>query len=338
MPNVTSRRLALSPVVSRDRLLSLSQLVGSNYRFQSPSLDHDQAVLDGHFQVSTLRPGLILRCADTRDLHDMQTQAELKPALKLIMLLQGSADVSFGYRRLTWPALGEPGVGQDAALISLAQPDLFVRRARRGNAERSVTLTLTQEWLLNSPLVHGPAWPAIESFATTHLSLLRWQPSPRMRALAEQISRPAVFTAGLQSLYQESRCIEMIGEALSGVTARVSTPGCSQSVGPRAGRKLSALRELLDSGAADDASLAVIARQVGMTVNAMQSGFRALTGKAVFEYLRYGRLERARRALERDGASVAEATAIAGYSSTANFSTAFRREFGLTPRQSQGGL
>jgi len=267
----------------------------------------------------------------------MRTQAELKPALKLVMMLQGSADVSFGHRRLTWP-MDEPGGGDDAALVSLAEPDLFVRRARRGNAERSVTLTVTQEWLTNGPLADGPAWPAIESFATTHLSLVRWRPSSRMRALAEQISRPAVFTAGLQSLYQESRCIEMIVEALGGVAALQGSRGCSPAVGPRAGRKLSALRELLDSGAADDASLAVIARQVGMTVNAMQSGFRALTGKAVFEYLRYGRLERARCALERDGASVAEATAIAGYSSTANFSTAFRREFGLTPRQSQGGL
>jgi AraC-like DNA-binding protein len=39
----------------------------------------------------------------------------------------------------------------------------------------------------------------------------------------------------------------------------------------------------------------------------------------------------AREALERDGMSVAQAAYIAGYTSAANFATAFRRFFGTTP-------
>ena len=38
------------------------------------------------------------------------------------------------------------------------------------------------------------------------------------------------------------------------------------------------------------------------------------------------------KALERDGASVAEAAYIAGYASAANFATAFRRFFGTSPK------
>ena len=43
----------------------------------------------------------------------------------------------------------------------------------------------------------------------------------------------------------------------------------------------------------------------------------------------------ARDAMERDGISVAEAAYDAGYSSPANFSTAFKRMFGLSPREAK---
>lgn len=52
---------------------------------------------------------------------------------------------------------------------------------------------------------------------------------------------------------------------------------------------------------------------------------------SVFEHLRYMRLERARLALERGDVPIAEAAFLAGYASPANFATAFKRRFGLTP-------
>ncbi|WP_246767099.1 helix-turn-helix domain-containing protein, partial [Bordetella pertussis] len=51
------------------------------------------------------------------------------------------------------------------------------------------------------------------------------------------------------------------------------------------------------------------------------------------ECLRGARLTRARLGLERDGLSVAQAACLAGYTSAANFATAFRRAFGVTPGQ-----
>jgi AraC-like DNA-binding protein len=93
------------------------------------------------------------------------------------------------------------------------------------------------------------------------------------------------------------------------------------------------LRELLDSGRADEWSLAAIAREAGVNINTMQKQFRAFSGHTVFEYLRTRRLVAARRALEQEGVTVAQAAWRAGYNSAANFATAFKREFGITPRQ-----
>jgi AraC-like DNA-binding protein len=65
--------------------------------------------------------------------------------------------------------------------------------------------------------------------------------------------------------------------------------------------------------------------------------FHAAHGTTVFHYIRTQRLEQARLALESGDVSIAQAAYVAGYTSAANFSTAFKRRFGFTPKQSRQG-
>jgi AraC-like DNA-binding protein len=51
----------------------------------------------------------------------------------------------------------------------------------------------------------------------------------------------------------------------------------------------------------------------------------------VVEFLRLRKLERARHALESGEISIGEAAFLAGYATPANFTTAFRRAFGIPP-------
>ena len=58
-------------------------------------------------------------------------------------------------------------------------------------------------------------------------------------------------------------------------------------------------------------------------------------GRTVSQYLKVARLERARELLQRRHApdvSVTDVALACGYSNMSQFSTAFRRAFGLTPR------
>ena len=64
----------------------------------------------------------------------------------------------------------------------------------------------------------------------------------------------------------------------------------------------------------------------------LQRQFRAVFGTTVFAYLRECRLLRARRALEHDGVTVGQAAMVAGYTSAANFATAYKRRFGHAPK------
>jgi AraC-like DNA-binding protein len=100
---------------------------------------------------------------------------------------------------------------------------------------------------------------------------------------------------------------------------------------------MQAARELLDSGAADSWTLADIALELGLHENTLQRRFREAHGCTVFDYLRRRRLDRARTAL-REGATVTDAALAAGYGNPANFATAFKRLFGLSPSSVRSAL
>lgn len=57
---------------------------------------------------------------------------------------------------------------------------------------------------------------------------------------------------------------------------------------------------------------------------------------SIFDYVRKLRLELAFASLRSGECTVAQASLIAGYSSPTNFATAFRRMFGVSPREALG--
>src|SRR5690606_19579261 len=118
--------------------------------------------------------------------------------------------------------------------------------------------------------------------------------------------------------------------------ASASVPGRTAAapgaLRPREHRRLRELHAFLSSGQADGLSLDDIARHAGVNANTLQRQFRAVFGTTVFDHLRECRLLRARQALEQDGLTVGQAAAVAGYTSAANFATAYRRRFGHVPK------
>jgi AraC-like DNA-binding protein len=243
------------------------------------------------------------------------------------VLVQGSSELAYGARGF---ALGPQAAHGAAVLVNLAEPDRFVRQWRRGRSERKVTLTLRPEWFAAAGLEDA----GIDAFRREHLAVAPWRPSARALALAAQLASPPPLPPGLQRLWLESRCLDLAGEAL-GAVARAAPPAPAAGLDARGLRRLCALRDFLDSGGADGMGLAQIARHAGMSAAHLQRHFPRVGGTSVIDYLRAARLQRAREALERGDADVAAAALLAGYRSPANFATAFRRRFGMTPRQAR---
>lgn len=94
-----------------------------------------------------------------------------------------------------------------------------------------------------------------------------------------------------------------------------------------------ATRKLLLERLGQTPSLVELAAAVGTNARRLNAAFKQCVGVTVFDFLREERMKEARRMLSETALEVQTISRELGYSSTANFSTAFRDRFGLSPSQ-----
>jgi AraC-like DNA-binding protein len=79
-------------------------------------------------------------------------------------------------------------------------------------------------------------------------------------------------------------------------------------------------------------NLVDLSRLVGINRNKLNRGFKELYGDTVFNVLRNARLSKAWLLLKQTDRSLSEIALSVGYNNQANFTTAFRKQFGKTPK------
>lgn len=308
-------------------------------------------------RMRVLRPGLHMHADDTVDAQDFTASGELDEGLRIVVLLEGSVDVSYGPRRVALSAAPARDEGRvrvhspcapvvpRALMVSVAQAERFERRARRGTYARRVSVGVGRQWLDQLANATPQGLEAVDAFRRQHLAMHLWQPSPRITALAEQITHVPDLSPPLLHLYLESRALELVGEALASLAQQAPGPAPAPahgqpavSLSPQEHRRIQAVHAYLQREEAADVSLDELARQAGTNATTLQRHFRAVYGTTVFDFVRETRLQRARRALEHDGLTVGQAALLAGYNSAANFATAFRRRFGMPPKLARARL
>lgn len=80
-------------------------------------------------------------------------------------------------------------------------------------------------------------------------------------------------------------------------------------------------------------TLGSLARAIGTNRNSLCIAFQNIYGQSVFSWLREQRMHEAARRLKQTSASIQNICSEVGYSTPANFSTAFKKYFGVSPRQ-----
>lgn len=299
---------------------ALHRAVGRVHHVLTPPPLPGHALMRGRFSNGAVRAGINLHCTDIVQLQEMRTCHTMNEAgLKILIRLQGQAQVCMDDQSLPFEHTYS---GPQGVVLALRSPAQFVRHAHGGDRQRMVVLTVAQDWLDAQGL-------AITPTLDSHLSMQRWVPSRRAVALTEQLLHPSAAVPALARLHQESQTLELITQALAPL---VATPTAHMPLGGRALERMRRLQELLHSTEADTMDMATIAREVGSNATTLQQEFRHWQGQSIFEYLRALRLRRAHTALQQHGVRVAQAAELAGYSSQANFSTAFRRHFGVAPK------
>ncbi|WP_160170689.1 AraC family transcriptional regulator [Luteimonas huabeiensis] len=271
-----------------------------------------------------LRPGLSLLLGQAVEDEDMAGSSVDADRVRIVLVLGGRVDMAYDARPVR---LGAGEGGADASIVPMEAPVECRRVVRRGDYSRRISIGLSGQWIAQSleadPQI-GTAGPP-----RRHLDIRCWRASAHARSIAEQLFQPPPLAPDMLGLYLESRAIELAFEALSRHDASERTP--CRSLTPAAYRRMCEVRAFLQQDPAAVSGLDAIARHAGLGTATLQRHFRLAHGMTVSECIQRARLERAREALERDGADVRRAAVIAGYASPANFATAFRRRYGLPP-------
>jgi len=97
-----------------------------------------------------------------------------------------------------------------------------------------------------------------------------------------------------------------------------------------------AARRYLATRLAEPPSLDALARALGSNERRLSAAFHRYVGLTVFAYVREERMRRARHLLAHTASSIAAIAEEVGFSSAANFSTAFREHTGESPSAYRG--
>ena len=209
-----------------------------------------------------------------------------------------------------------PGDGMEASVTLACKAPLigeyFERRASQlpGPLREFLDHGSSDFWWRAVPMsveMHSSARSLVSSMIENRLSPLQ------LEALSLQL-----LYLGLRSLECGSR--------------KISLP-----LGNRDLRIIEHAAEILQRKFADAPRIGCLARLVGMNDAKLCAGFKQVFGMTISDYTRHLRMRRAKALLEESGLSIIEVALEVGYSHASNFATAFKRYYGVTPRQARRG-
>lgn len=293
-------------------------------------LSMEDTLLKGEFLHKELRSGLTLHVSDVTEERPFTATSLIHEGLSCIFFLDGEIDLSIGDRKFGFKGDAK-SVTKGAAIMCTG--DESFRRASKGRQHLChLVVTATPEWLNLDAMEELSDQHNAARLFKDNLTDHRWALTPRMVELVRQIIAPSALRPELRNLYLEGRAVEIVTETITAVMQSDRHCVSHDMPGRYDRRRLQRAQDLIASHLTEPLSVEWIAREAGISASGLQRLFRITEGHSVFEYVRSLRLQRAFSALKSGEASIQEACEIAGYSSPANFATAFRRQFGITPR------
>lgn len=201
-----------------------------------------------------------------------------------------------------------PEIGVDIHL----QPHLFKQLFATPTGELPAEL---------QPLVNGEDWQQVFSPKTTEA----------MRLVVRQIIDCPFFGVA-KRMYLQGKVFELIAFQLDGML-NPSQTAVSESLKADTVARIHYAAETLRSHLENPPNQTTLAQQVGMSDRTLQKGFKAVFGVTPFAYLTQQRMKQAKQLLRQSGRTVADVANTVGYANPAKFAVAFKRQFGITPRE-----
>ena len=220
----------------------------------------------------------------------------------------------------------------DAGLVELfASPTgRSTVRLQSGVANEAFRVTVAPSILAELASRH----PALEPLATSVAVAVRMRTgaraiAPLRRVLGDvgEIMDSAHYGT-LRPLFLEARALAWLAATLVGVFEPRTLRPSRREVD-----RMYEARDRLLSRLGDPPTLGELAAALGINEFALKRNFKTVFGQPVYAFLLEHRLDHARSLLRDSDRSIKDVAAAVGYAHASHFSTAFRRTFGMSPRE-----
>jgi len=143
------------------------------------------------------------------------------------------------------------------------------------------------------------------------------------------INRPSV-----QKIYQHGKVMEFLSLYMDSPNSMDEVQDqCPFVMDSLEMARIKEARDIIIDKMVNPPSLKELAHMVGTNEFKLKVGFRSIFGTTVYGYLSDYRMEQARKMLIVEKARIKEVAIEVGYSNPSHFITAYKRKFGVTPKQ-----
>ena len=153
-----------------------------------------------------------------------------------------------------------------------------------------------------------------------------------LMAIALQQILHCPYQATTRRLYLESKAIELIALYLEQLKLDRPEPQKTHQLKPDDVKRIHQAKDILTRQLDNPPSLLSLARQVGINDCKLKQGFRQVFGTTVFGYLYNYRMEQAAQLLQENHMTITGVANAVGFAHRGSFAAAFRRKFGVNPK------
>ncbi len=141
------------------------------------------------------------------------------------------------------------------------------------------------------------------------------------------------LAGSLRNLFAEAKASELLSLSIQSlIDAEAVRYQRDTGLTSKDVEKLHQARQELEEQFLDPPRIAELARSVGINEAKLMRAFKQVFGTTIFDFTQQLRMELAKKLIETTELSITEIALEVGYDYSSNFTTAFKRYFGITPK------
>ena len=281
---------------------------------------------DGYREIISLADGFQLVKSDVEFVRDTTFPVSIDSVLKFQFRLQGEGSLKIdGRDDIPMREFSGGVLLQPAGLEKL-------EHYKAGVHERAVTLLVSPEYLSGKLPALNESLPSPLTFyldsRVDELFSAMLPMTPEIAAAAQALYQPSV-NPNFANIYRESRAQELLIYCLE----LLMKPQSAEAINlkSRDVDHIEEVRAIIKQDFVSPPPIRELARIVGINESKLMAGFKQLYNQTVHEYIQSLRMEKARDLLATTDQSITQIAFEVGYEFSSNFTTAFKRHFGVTP-------